>query len=144
MDYKILINLFIVILLSSSDCHKLKIGSRSCMSHFDKDLNKDVYDEADIMPSYEEGEVAFLKEFYKNFHYPDQKIYQGSVILLFVIGEDGTVIKKGIKGKTLSQYTSVEKEALRVLENSSKWTPGKCNDKIIPVQIYRLILFNKK
>lgn len=143
MEFKVLINLFIVILLSSNNCQKLKNDSRSCIFHFDKDLNREVYDKADIMPSYEGGELAFLKGFYKNFHYPDQEIYQGKVILLFVIGENGIVIKKGIRGKTSSQYTSVEKEALRVLQILPKWIPGKCDDKIIPVQIYRPILFNK-
>lgn len=67
--------------------------------------------------------------------YPEDAVengVQGKVIVRFVIDRDGslknaTVIKK--------LHPSIDKEALRIVNSSPKWTPGKQRTRTVPVTL---------
>lgn len=86
---------------------------------------QEVYEEVDEMPVPPGGMGGWIKHLTGNLKYPktarDGKV-EGMVILTFVVKEDGSVtnveILKGIG-------SGCDEEGKRVVEISSKWTPGK-------------------
>lgn len=88
------------------------------------------------MPLFVGGEEALFKYLEKNTNYPEisknLKI-MGKVYVQFVISPDGTVqkavIARGVKGGK-----ELELEALRVVKNMPKWSPGKQNGVPVFVQ----------
>jgi len=62
----------------------------------------------------------------------------GTVVVLFVIREDGSVtdvkIKQGIGG-------GCDQEAIRIVENMKNWKPGRQGDKPVPTLVALPITF---
>lgn len=66
---------------------------------------------------------------------------QGRVTLQFSVGTDGTVSEvKVLRGAD----PSLDKEAVRVVSSSPKWTPGKHNDKPVKVTFTFPVIFRLK
>lgn len=75
----------------------------------------------------------FTKWVNKNLNYPElakENGVQGRVVLQFTIGIDGAVTNvKVMRGVD----PSLDKEAVRVVQSSPKWTPGKQRDRAVKV-----------
>ncbi len=86
----------------------------------------------------------FTKWVYNNIVYPEiakENGVQGRVTLQFEIGKDGTVTNvKVLRGVD----SSLDKEAVRVVSNSPKWTPGKQNGKAVKVKYNFPVTFQLK
>ncbi|KAA9327327.1 energy transducer TonB [Adhaeribacter soli] len=101
-----------------------------------------VYDFVETMPEFKEGGATGLKIFF------DQKInysqilltYQGTVIIQFIVDENGKV-KEPVILKGLNTYA--DKEALR-LANLLKFNPGIQNGKRVKVRYILPIQFSRK
>lgn len=86
----------------------------------------------------------FTKWVYNNIVYPEiakENGVQGRVTLQFEIGKDGKVTNvKVLRGVD----SSLDKEAVRVVSNSPKWTPGKQRGKPVKVKYNFPVTFQLK
>ena len=103
-----------------------------------------VFTVVEQMPVFPGGDKAFGEFIGKEIKYPDDAKKagtQGKVIVTFVINKEGNVVNpKIIRGVS----PSIDKEALRVISNSPKWTPGKQEGKNVDVQFTLPIAFGLK
>ena len=94
-----------------------------------------VYSLADEQPVFPGGMSAFFKYIQSEMQYPagdKAKGVQGRVFVEYIIEKDGTVTSAKIL-KSLS--SDCDKEALRLISNSAKWTPGKIDGKAVRVKM---------
>jgi periplasmic protein TonB len=91
------------------------------------------------MPSFPGGESALAKYLIK-IKYPKEQIeqgnYQGLVKLTFVVDTSGNVVEKAIWGKKASDYTLLEKEAIKLLNGMPRWIPGEQDGKKVAVRMH--------
>jgi len=86
------------------------------------------------MPEFPGGEAALYKYLAENIKYPQmakESGIQGRVFVTFVVEKDGSVtdvrVLRGIGG-------GCDEEAIRVVKNMPRWTPGKQRGKAVRVQ----------
>ena len=93
-----------------------------------------VYMKCDQMPMYPGGMQELMKYLQKNIKYPDEakkKGIQGRVIVQFIVEKDGNIKDtKVIRGVD----SSLDNEALRVINAMPKWEPGKHNGEAVSVK----------
>jgi TonB family protein len=78
-----------------------------------------------VPPEFKGGLDGFSQYLGRNINYPDDarsNNIQGKVIVSFVVEKDGKVTEVKV---SRSVYPSVDAEAVRVLQNSPRWIPGK-------------------
>ena len=89
---------------------------------------------AETMPTFEGGDLnTFRKWVQERLKYPvvaQENNIQGRVVVTFVVGKEGSVGRVQVLA---SPDKSLSDEAVRVIESSPKWTPGKQRGN--PVQI---------
>ena len=97
-------------------------------------VEREIYTEVETQPEYPGGISALMNFLANNIKYPEDAYKaneQGRVIVKFVVEKDGSLgnfeIEKGVA-------ESLNKEAVRVLKEMPKWTPGKVNNQ--PVACY--------
>jgi TonB family protein len=91
----------------------------------------EVYDVVETLPIPSGGMAGWSAYLSANLGYPTtarRKDIEGTVIVAFVVNTDGTVsdfeVLKGIGG-------GCDEEALRIVKNSPKWTPGMQDGKVV-------------
>ena len=84
----------------------------------------------DVRPEYPGGMDEFRNFIAKNYRTPDVKGLAGKVFITFIIEKDGRV--SDIKVIRDIGY-GTGKEAIRVLKNCEKWSPGEQNGKKVRV-----------
>ena len=86
------------------------------------------------MPMYPGGDGALMGYLRDNIHYPTvaaENGVQGRVVVGFVIERDGSITDvKILRGVD----PSLDREAMRVVKNMPKWTPGKQNGSAVRVK----------
>lgn len=94
-----------------------------------------VHQEVDQMPVPPGGMDGWISYFKSNLKYPKQARtngIEGMVVLSFIVRSDGSVtdveVLRGIGG-------GCDEEAVRLLANSAKWTPGKKENKPVDVEM---------
>jgi len=92
-----------------------------------------VYTNVDQLPEFPGGNEALKNYVLNEIVYPPEakkEGIQGKVFISFTVNKKGAVtdakIVKGVHGL-------LDKEALRVIENMPKWTPGKHQGKVVSV-----------
>ena len=93
-------------------------------------------------PSFQGGDAnKFSKWVNQRLEYPEiakENGVQGHVTLQFTVEKDGTVTKiKVLRGVD----PSLDKEAVRVVSMSPKWSPGKQRDRAVPVSYTFPVIF---
>ena len=93
-------------------------------------------------PSFQGGDAnQFSKWVNSRLVYPEiakENGVQGRVTLQFTVEKDGTVTKvKVLRGVD----PSLDKEAVRVVSSSPKWSPGKQRDRAVPVTYTFPVIF---
>ena len=93
-------------------------------------------------PSFQGGDAnAFSKWVNQRLVYPEiakENGVQGRVTLQFTVEKDGTVTKvRVLRGVD----PSLDKEAVRVVQSSPKWKPGKQRDRAVPVTYTFPVIF---
>lgn len=110
------------------------LGSTKPINSCEKnDSDKQVFDTAEQMPSFPGGNQALLNYLYRNIRYPESAMSQGKqgrVIVSFIVESDGSITEASIKQ---SVYTSLDREALRLINKMPRWIPGKINGKNVRV-----------
>jgi len=108
------------------------------MRQLEKVYNPDQLDE---WPQFPSGQMAIKAYLSSNLRYPieaaKQKI-QGNVIVAYVVVEDGTVTDVHV---VRSVEIHLDAEAVRVVKNMPKYTPGKLNGKPVKVSLALPISF---
>ena len=86
------------------------------------------------MPMYPGGDAALMGYLRDNIHYPTvaaENGVQGRVVVGFVVERDGSITDvKILRGVD----PSLDREAMRVVKNMPKWTPGKQNGSAVRVK----------
>ncbi len=85
------------------------------------------------MPEFPGGEMALRTHIANAVQYPDDAVKkgtQGKVYVTFVVTKDGSVANVAI---ARGVDPSLDKEALRVVNELPKWTPGKQRGKVVNV-----------
>ena len=93
-------------------------------------------------PSFQGGDAnQFSKWVNSRLEYPEiakENGVQGRVTLQFTVEKDGTVTKvRVLRGVD----PSLDKEAVRVVSSSPKWSPGKQRDRAVPVTYTFPVIF---
>lgn len=100
-----------------------------------------VYEVVDVMPEFPGGETELLKYMARNVKYPAESVKykeEGSLSLSFIINKDGSLSDiKVVKSLT----PLLDAEAVRVVKNMPKWTPGKVKGKVVRVAYTTPITF---
>lgn len=84
-----------------------------------------VYDVVEQMPSFPGGISGLRTYLNQNIRYPaeaQENCVQGRVVVSFVVGKDGHISDVTV---LRSVDPSLDKEAIRVIRNMPRWTPGK-------------------
>ncbi len=104
-------------------------------------VEEQIFMVVESMPGFPGGEQALNKYLYENIKYPQmakESGIQGRVFVTFVVEKNGEVtdvrVLRGIGG-------GCDEEAIRVVENMPKWTPGKQRGKPVRVQFNLPIKF---
>jgi TonB family protein len=102
---------------------------------------KEVFTIVEEMPQYPGGEEKRLKFLAENIQYPvaaSESGIQGTVYVSFVVNTNGKLVDvkilRGIGG-------GCDEEALRVIKQMPRWTPGKQNGKTVRVLYNMPIIF---
>ena len=106
--------------------------------------NQKVYDVAEQMPEYPGGMPAMFEFLMKNMQYPkdaEKQKVEGRVMVMFVVETDGSISDVKVAKKT---FTSLDAEAVRVVQSMPKWTPGRDKGKVVRVQYTLPVSFRLK
>lgn len=97
---------------------------------------------AEEMPSFQGGDInVFRKWVQDNVRFPQIALengIQGTVVIAFVVERDGTLT---ILEVLASPDRSLTDEAVRVLKQSPKWTPGKQRNQAVRVRYNLPVVF---
>lgn len=100
-----------------------------------------IYEVAEDMPQFPGGMSKLLEYISKNMQYPaeaqKQKV-QGRVVVQMVVDAEGNITNPRI---LRSENPLLDKEALRLMKEMPKWTPGKQNGKAVPVKYTLPVMF---
>ncbi|MGB0887282.1 MAG: TonB family protein [Vicingaceae bacterium] len=103
-----------------------------------------VYEVVDVMPEFKGGKEALMKYLGTNIKYPKEAAkenIEGLVWVSFIIDTKGTVKEAAVKTPI---HTLLDNEALRVIKEMPKWTPGKHKGKNVSVKYTLPINFKLK
>lgn len=107
------------------------------------DLPVYLYEEVDEQPAYPGGEREMMKFIIKERRYPEEAYnagVQGRVLCSFIVQPDGSVsyveVLRGVE-------KSLNDEAVRIITNMPKWTPGKVEGTNVPTYCILPISFRK-
>ncbi|HVW94788.1 MAG TPA: TonB family protein [Mucilaginibacter sp.] len=92
-----------------------------------------VFTWVEMAPAFKGGMDAFSRYLAKNVHYPAamrEAGIQGRVIISFIVEKDGSITNAHIARGVAEE---IDQEALRVIRNSPRWTPGVQNGR--PVRV---------
>lgn len=104
----------------------------------------EIFSVVEQMPEFPGGELAMQEYFRKNLVYPESAKNQqieGTVFVSFTIGRDGKIKNAKIL-RGINAYCDAE--ALRIIRQMPKWTPGKQRGKPVEVQMNLPVKFSLK
>ena len=100
-----------------------------------------VFDTVEQMPEYPGGMQAMIELLQTNMKYPEdaakQKV-EGRVMVQFVVETDGSISDVHVAKQV---FPSLDAEAIRVVQDMPKWTPGKEKGKVVRVKYNLPIVF---
>ncbi len=109
-----------------------------CFTREGKDTS---YFEYFIMPKFKGGLAGFKKYILDKINYPEIAVRnneEGTVYVRFTVDKEGNIIKAKIVKEDKEYFNT---EALRVLDTSPRWMPGRRDGKLIDVSITIPIMF---
>ena len=110
---------------------KITVGTMTTRKTSEMKPDKDgVYEMAEVSPVYPGGRDALQSYINDHIEYPQSAIdnnSEGTVDVQFVVDENGKVTDARAIGSQLNN--DLQNEAVRVVSNMPKWTPGKVKGK---------------
>ena len=110
-------------------------GMSNAMAQQDVEQEEKVYDVAEVMPLFAEGQKAMYKFITNNIQYPKiakENGIQGRVIVSFIVKKDGSLSQVRI---VKSVDPSLDKEAIRLIKSMPIWRPGKIDGLNVNVKV---------
>lgn len=101
-----------------------------------------VYRNVDHIPAFPGGNAGLQKYFDDNIQYPADAVdngVEGTVKVAFTVDENGKLMNAGIDGDP--QGYGLDAEALRVVSNMPKWTPGSVGGKPVKTKFVLPVRF---
>jgi hypothetical protein len=136
-------NLLIIIMFCLYSCHSIKGQQENNSVKYDSLTQRNVYSFVEKMPIYKGGDMAFLNDFGKYFHYDYSLHLEGDIQtklrFQFVIDTEGNLIGARIYNKTADKLTAFEKTGLKALNLMQDWQSGEHNGKSVNVLLTRMI-----
>lgn len=89
-----------------------------------------IYNRAEVMPAYPGGENALRKYIENHIEYPQQAMEneaEGTVKVYFAVDEQGRISNPTVISSRIGY--GLEEEALRVVKQMPRWTPGQVRGK---------------
>ncbi len=132
--------------IALAEKRKIEWEARSKSMPFYTDENKNiVYNKAEKDPSFVGGESAMNKYLLTSVKYPAQAErdgLEGTVFVDFIVAANGSV-REVVVSDMPGEYadTSLRDEAIRVVSNMPKWTPGRQRGKAVDVKFSLPITF---
>lgn len=102
----------------------------------EEDYNK-VFQKVEIESDYPGGRIAWQRFLNKNLRFPPVEEVQGTVVVQFIVGKDGSVSDV----EAVSGPDELRGEAVRVIKKSGKWTPAIQNGHQVISQKRQPIIF---
>lgn len=99
-----------------------------------KTSKEKVYDVADVMPEYPGGVSEMMKFLRDNIKYPaeaEKRKEQGTVVVQFVVGKDGSLNDFNI---VRHATPTLDNAAIEVIKSMPKWKPGTVKGKTVRVK----------
>jgi TonB family protein len=101
----------------------------------------EIFDRAEVMPTYPGGATELMKFISKNLTYPNnarEHGFQGKIVVKFTVDTDGSVVEPVILRNDGCEECGTE--VIRVIKKFPKWTPGIQKGK--PVKVYYTLPVN--
>lgn len=101
-----------------------------------------IYEYSEVMPVYPGGKNAIDNYVNGNIEYPQPALdngKEGRVLVAFTVDEDGKVMNAHTTGAEVGD--GLDKEAVRVVSNMPKWTPGMVKGKPVKTRMTLPITF---
>lgn len=102
----------------------------------------EIYLNAEVMPSFQGGDLMTFRNWVQSrVRYPqiaNENGIQGTVTLSFVVEKDGRLTDIQV---LRTPDRSLSDEAIRVLSQSPKWSPGKQNDQAVRIKYTLPVVF---
>lgn len=133
--------LLMVIMFSAFSCGSLKNVQDNEFMQYDSLTRKMVYTFVEKMPQYKGGNIAFIDEFGRKFHYEFEKHedIQTRLRVQFVIDKKGALIGARIYNKKYEELTNFEKEGLKTITSIQNWESGKRKKENVNVMLTMVI-----
>lgn len=133
--------LLMVIMFSAFSCSSLKNVQDNELMQYDSLTRKMVYTFVEKMPQYKGGNIAFIDEFGRKFHYEFEKHedIQTRLRVQFVIDKKGALIGARIYNKKYEELTNFEKEGLKTITSIQNWESGKRKKENVNVMLTMVI-----
>ena len=116
---------------------KVTVGSMTSRKTSSMKPDKEgVYERTDVSPAYPGGQSALADYINNHIEYPQEAIdnsSEGTVDVQFVVDENGKVTNAKVIGNKLNN--GLDEEAVRVVSDLPKWTPGKVKGKDVKTRI---------
>jgi TonB family protein len=124
------------------DIQTVRPGEAICPVSKGKLIKGNVHTAVDELPEFPGGQKKLMSYINTNLkHPPGANDIVTRVIITFVVNPDGSLSDLEIAGRR--QNPLFEKEALRVVQKSPKWIPGKIKGKAVRTQYTVPILFQQ-
>lgn len=101
----------------------------------------EIFEVVEQQPAFPGGMEKLMQWLSKNLKYPasaQENGTQGRVIVQFVVNKDGSIVEPKV---VKSVDPALDKEAIRVVSNMPKWTPGKQRGKPVRVRFTLPVTF---
>jgi hypothetical protein len=113
-----------------------------CKETVDTLTGKKVYDEYDVEPKYKIEGGAILRFVISNFDISKNEPWQSSFSIAFIVDKDGSVIAPRIQNKPVNEYSSGERELIRVFLQMPRWYPGRCGETTVACMVKTPIILD--
>lgn len=134
-------NLIVSVFILFSLFCKVKLYAQDPVSQKQNGEEEGVFMVVEVMPEFPGGQDAMIKYLVANITYPElerKNGIQGMVVVKFIVEKDGSISHvKIVKGVT----PNLNAEALRVVREMPRWTPGTQRGKEVRVTINLPIRF---
>ena len=128
-------------IINEALCDLMPKLAEELTSRLVEDPDEHVYDFVYKMPSFPGGEIALMKYLNMNIRYPATAVesaIQGRVICRFIVKKDGSIFNVEAVN---SIDSSLDREAVRVIEGMPKWNPGTQDGEPVNVRYILPITF---
>ena len=136
-------SLLILIIFCLCSCHLLKGQQENNFTKYDSLTQQNVYIFVEKMPVYKGGDLDFLIDFGKYFHYDYSQYLEENIQtrlqFQFVIDTKGRLLGARIYDKNMDELTEFEKAGLKALNLMQNWQAGEHDGKLVNVLVTRII-----